>query len=446
MPVPSPRNSIRIARGNIADLNTNSTAFGEGEILYAIDQDRFYTSVSGSLVPVGAGVLNTESIDALADVDTTTVPPGVGQVLKWDGTNWTPANNANTDAVTSVAGKTGAVTLAKADVGLEDVDNTSDLNKPISTATQTALNAKAPLASPALTGSPTAPTATAGTNTTQLATTAFVGAAITAAAVPSASETVQGKVELATAAETTAGTDDTRAVHPAGLKVELDKKAPLTSPALTGTPTAPTATSGTSTTQIATTAFVGDAVAGITYPVQSVAGKTGAVTLAKADITNFSDADYATAAQGTLAVSALQPSSIGTTVQAYDADTTKNDVANSFTALQTFTAGIDSNGAGYRSSITSMGALDINCSLGNYFIKTINAGSTFTVSNVPSSRAYAFTLELTHTSGTVTWFSGVQWPGGTTPTLTTGKVHLFTFITDDGGTSWRGSSQINYAS
>lgn len=446
MPVPSPRNSIRIARGNIADLNTNSTAFGEGEILYAIDQDRFYTSVSGSLVPVGAGVLNTESIDALADVDTTTVPPGVGQVLKWDGTNWTPANDANTDAVTSVAGKTGAVTLVKADVGLEDVDNTSDLNKPISTATQTALNAKAPLASPALTGSPTAPTATAGTNTTQLATTAFVGAAITAAAVPSASETVQGKVELATAAETTAGTDDTRAVHPAGLKVELDKKAPLTSPALTGTPTAPTATSGTSTTQIATTAFVGNAVAGITYPVQSVAGKTGAVTLAKADITNFSDADYATAAQGTLAVSALQPSSIGTTVQAYDADTTKNDTTNSFTALQTFTAGIDNNGAGYRSGITAMGALDINCSLGNYFTKTISGNSTFTVSNVPSSRAYAFTLELTHTSGTVTWFSGVQWPGGTTPTLTTGRVHLFTFITDDGGTSWRGSSQINYAS
>mgnify|MGYP000141012026 CR=1 FL=1 len=37
--------------------------------------------------------------------------------------------------VTSVAGKTGAVTLAKGDVGLGNVDNTSDTNKPISTAT-----------------------------------------------------------------------------------------------------------------------------------------------------------------------------------------------------------------------------------------------------------------------------------------------------------------------
>ena len=44
--------------------------------------------------------------------------------------------------VTSVAGKTGAVTLVKADVGLGNVDNTSDASKPISTLTQTALDAK----------------------------------------------------------------------------------------------------------------------------------------------------------------------------------------------------------------------------------------------------------------------------------------------------------------
>jgi hypothetical protein len=68
--------------------------------------------------------------------------------------------------------------LGKSDVGLSNVDNTSDLGKPISTATQTALDLKAPLASPALIGTPTAPTASAGTNTSQIATTAFVGTAI----------------------------------------------------------------------------------------------------------------------------------------------------------------------------------------------------------------------------------------------------------------------------
>lgn len=45
-------------------------------------------------------------------------------------------------AVTSVAGRTGAVVLTKTDVGLANVDNTSDANKPVSTAQQTALNAK----------------------------------------------------------------------------------------------------------------------------------------------------------------------------------------------------------------------------------------------------------------------------------------------------------------
>ena len=55
-----------------------------------------------------------------------------------------------TAPVTSVAAKTGAVTLVKADVGLSNVDNTSDLNKPISTATQSALDAKAPLSAPSV--------------------------------------------------------------------------------------------------------------------------------------------------------------------------------------------------------------------------------------------------------------------------------------------------------
>ncbi len=70
---------------------------------------------------------------------------------------------------------TGTVSgVTKSMVGLGNVDNTTDALKPVSTATQTELDLKAPLASPALTGVPTAPTATGTTNTTQIATTAFV--------------------------------------------------------------------------------------------------------------------------------------------------------------------------------------------------------------------------------------------------------------------------------
>jgi len=69
--------------------------------------------------------------------------PANNDVLTYDSTLGKWKNAISTGgAVSSVAGKTGAVTLAAADVGLGNVDNTSDANKPISSATQTALNAK----------------------------------------------------------------------------------------------------------------------------------------------------------------------------------------------------------------------------------------------------------------------------------------------------------------
>jgi hypothetical protein len=114
------------------------------------------------------------------------------------------------------------------------------------------------------------------------------------------------------------------------------------------------------------------------------------------------------------------------------------------------TAGISTIGAGvsvtgpYKENITAMGALEVDCSQGNYFTKTISGDSTFTFANVPTGCAYAFTLELTHTSGTVTWPASVKFPADTAPTLTTGKTHLFMFITDDGGTRFRGSSLVDY--
>lgn len=61
-------------------------------------------------------------------------------------------------------------------LGLGSVDNTSDAAKPVSTATQTALDLKADIASPTFTGTPAAPTAAVGTNTTQVATTAYARA------------------------------------------------------------------------------------------------------------------------------------------------------------------------------------------------------------------------------------------------------------------------------
>ena len=99
------------------------------------------------------------------------------KTYRWSGSAYVYITSG-AGAVDSVAGKTGVVTLVKADVGLSNVDNTADSAKPVSTAQQTALNLKANLASPAFTGTPTAPTQSAGSNTTHLATTAFVTTAV----------------------------------------------------------------------------------------------------------------------------------------------------------------------------------------------------------------------------------------------------------------------------
>ncbi|MDX6188127.1 hypothetical protein SGQ83_02105 [Flavobacterium sp. Fl-318] len=78
--------------------------------------------------------------------------------------------------------------------------------------------------------------------------------------VKAASLTQAGKVQLATATETTLGTSTTVAVQPAGLKVELDKKAPIVAPTFSGDAKAVTAFEGDDDTSIATTGFVTTAV------------------------------------------------------------------------------------------------------------------------------------------------------------------------------------------
>jgi hypothetical protein len=98
----------------------------------------------------------------------------------------------------------------------------------------------------------------------------------------------------------------------------------------------------------------------------------------------------------------------------------------------------------FSQAITSVESFNINCSLGNYFTKTVSSNSTFSVSNVPSGESYSFTLVVTHTSGSIGWFSGVKWSQNTAPVLTTNRKHVFIFITNDGGTNWFGAVLPNY--
>lgn len=159
----------------------------------------------------------------------------------------------------------------------------------------------APKASPTFTGTPAAPTPTTGDNTTKLATTAFVqsslptglpptgsaggdltgtypsptlatsgvGAATYGSATQVPQMSIDAKGRITSASNVSIQIAESQVTN---LTTDLSAKAPLASPALTGTPTAPTATAGTNTTQLATTAFVGAALPTALPPNGSASG------------------------------------------------------------------------------------------------------------------------------------------------------------------------------
>ena len=123
---------------------------------------------------------------------------------------------------------------------------------------------------------------------------------------------------------------------------------------------------------------------------------------------------------------------------------------NVLAGVSTFAAQIEANGGtkitgSQTSNISAMGANSVDCSAGNYFTKTITGATTFTFDNVPTGVAYTFTMEVTlNGSNAITWPGSVKWPADTAPTITDGKTQVFVFLTDDGGTRWRGSSLVDY--
>ena len=189
---------------------------------------------------------------------------------------------AETDIDALQTSATSASEHASATTNVHGIANTADLatksyadnakTEAISTSA-TAIALKADLASPALTGTPTAPTATAGTDTTQIATTAFVQDAIEAVvgAAPAALNTLS---ELADALA-----DD--ANYASTVTSALALKAPLASPTFTGTVALPAASSVTlnGTALSATLALKADNAATINT-------MSGSHTIVSADVSN----------------------------------------------------------------------------------------------------------------------------------------------------------------
>ena len=154
-------------------------------------------------------------------------------------------------------------------LGFTPLNPANNLSEVVTPATALSNLGGAPLASPALTGTPTAPTPSGADSSTKLATTAFVATNFetqTAAALlaPLASPALTGTPT----APTPSGADSsTKLATTAFVATNFETQtaaallAPLASPALTGTPTAPTQSPGDNTTHLATTAFVTAAIA-----------------------------------------------------------------------------------------------------------------------------------------------------------------------------------------
>jgi len=174
--------------------------------------DKSGGTMSGSLTLAGDPATNlqaatkqyVDSVTVGGAPDATTTTKGIVQ-LSGDlgGTAATPTVPGLSGKEPTVAAGTSAQyyrgdktwqTLNKSAVGLANVDNTSDVNKPISTATQTALNTKAPLASPTFTGTVTVPAPSSGTDA---ATKTYVDSTVAAGATPDADATTKGKIQLA---------------------------------------------------------------------------------------------------------------------------------------------------------------------------------------------------------------------------------------------------------
>ncbi len=367
-----------INTGTTVDLSTSQTLSNKTFVAPVLGSATA-TSINGTSIPSNKTLLTTDSGSV------TSAMIADGAIVDADVNASAAIAQSKISGLTSdLAAKaplasptfTGTVAgITKSMVGLGNVDNTTDAAKPISTATQTALDLKANLASPTLTGTPLSTTAAADTNTTQIATTAYVvGQASSSAPVMDgtaavgtslkyaradhvhATDTSRAPIANPTFTGTVAGitksmvglanvdntADSAKPVSTAqqtaldlkanlagptftgtvtlpngtvtsamildgtivdgdisataaiaqskidGLSTSLGLKANLASPALTGTPTAPTAAAGTNTTQVATTAFVGTAVADLVASAPSALNTLNELATALGNDASFS--------------------------------------------------------------------------------------------------------------------------------------------------------------
>ena len=202
-----------------------------------------------------------------------------------------------------------------------------------------------------------------------------------------------------------------------------------------------------------------DAAANFTQALQ----KSGANVLVTGDVTNanFTGADLEIAKGGTGASSAsaartalglaigsdvqafnaaiMVDGDIGSSVQAYDADTSKTDVAETRSAAINMADQIVQRPLlqDYSEKTVAMGsATAVNLEDGNVFSKTISGTTTLTFTNPSAVGTSSFSLILTNGGSATLNFPTVKWPAATAPTLTASGIDVLVFVYH--GSTWYG--------
>ncbi len=234
----------------VARTYTDSYQLGDGELL-----------VCTVNIPAGVSAITQEMIDTSERINRT-IGIDISDSVTSSRSDVAASSLAVKKAYDLAKSKYTAQDASTTQKGLVQLSSETNSDSETMAATPKAVKSvkdladtKAPIESPSLTGTPSAPTAAQGTNSTQIANTAFVKAAITAL-INGAPGTLDTLKEIAAAINNDPNFSTT-------INNALALKAPLASPALTGVPTAPTAAQGTNNTQIATTAYVRAAISAL---------------------------------------------------------------------------------------------------------------------------------------------------------------------------------------
>jgi hypothetical protein len=232
--------SAKIFAGSVVTASINNSAVTEDKIAaLAVTEGKIAAGAVTSGKIADGAIVNAD-INAAAEIATSKIA-GLDTALgllaplaspTFTGTVTLPAGTVTTGMILDGT-ITDADINATAGIAQSKISGlTTDLSNKLDSTT--AASTYAPLASPNLTGTPTAPTAAAGTSTTQVATTAFVGTAVAdlVASAPAALNTLN---ELATALGNDASFSTT-------VTNAIALKSPLASPTFTGTLTAPAIT------------------------------------------------------------------------------------------------------------------------------------------------------------------------------------------------------------